>query len=172
MIQLNYQTNNPRWGWTGVKFSDWNSFSLTLGFLSNIRHFKGHGTTSSIWSNSISMHIEGNNQQGAWDKEGRIHYYKRSTDLQSYLADLETHSSAGNKSTTCRINSNGYILSLVHDFDFKVKTYTGYSTADIFPPDNSFSYVKSILNNFLNSINLSIQEINSCLNSFDKGFNL
>ena len=24
----------------------------------------------------ISIHIEGNNEQGAWDKEGRIHYYE------------------------------------------------------------------------------------------------
>jgi len=169
MIQLNYQTNNPRWGWSGMEFSDWNSFSLTLGFLSNIQHFKGHGTTSSIWSNSISIHIEGNNQQGAWDKEGRIHYYKRYSDLQACLKDLEAHSSAGNSSITRRINSNGYVLSLVHDFGFKVKTYTGYTTADIF---NALIENKKILKDYFNSNNFSTEQIQSYLDSFNIGFNL
>lgn len=172
MIKLDYQTDNPRWGWSGMEFSDWNSFSLIIGFLSNIQHFKGYGTGLSLWNNSISVHIERNDKQGAWNKEGRIHYYKNYGDLAAYLCDLKVHSSSGNTGITCRINSNGYILSLINDFQFIVRTYTGYSTADIFPPNDAVIAVKSILENALVNQELSQQEIQSCLVQFDAGFHM
>ena len=39
MVKLDYRTNNPRWGWRGIKFEDWESFSFTVGYLSNLDHY-------------------------------------------------------------------------------------------------------------------------------------
>ena len=172
MIKLDYQTDNPRWGWSGMEFSDWNSFSLTLGFLSNIQHFKGYGIGISLWHNSISVHIERNDKQGAWNKEGRIHYYKDCSDLAARLCDLNAHSSAGNTAITCRINSNGYILSLINDFGFTAMPRFGYLTADILPPDNAIIAVNGILKDALANQELSQQEIQNCLAQFDAGFHM
>ena len=168
MITLDYQTNNPRWGWSGMAFVDWISFSLTLGFLSNKRHHKGNGTGASVWCNSISIHVEGNDQDGAWYSEGRIHYYGTMHDLQTHLPDLHAHSSAGNTSATCRINSNGYIInSLIADFNFQVCSY-GY-ISDVYPPLNSFQTVRSILVNHLNGLN-GVLDVPGCLDAFEQGF--
>ena len=73
MVKLDYRTNNPRWGLKGVKFDSWESYSFTLGYLSNPDHYDNLNSYSRYAN--ISLHIEGNNEQGAWDKEGRIHYY-------------------------------------------------------------------------------------------------
>ena len=57
MIQLDYRTNNPRWGLTGIQFTSWESYSFTLGYLSNLVHYDKkypHAPNA-----NISVHIEG-----------------------------------------------------------------------------------------------------------------
>lgn len=169
MITLDYRTNNPRWGMRGVRFESWESYSFTLGYLSNPRHYRNLSPNSQ--SADISLHIEGNDAQGAWDKEGRIHYYGPLKRLRSTFGDLYACSSAGVGSITKRINSNGYILSLIDDYDFELRTYTGYTTADVFPPSQA-SPVQSRLNRYLMNQNLKKAQISQCLQCFAAGYNL
>lgn len=172
MIELNYQNKNLRWGWSGMKFENWASYSKTLGFLSNINHYYKHGNNSSIWNSSIDVRIEKNNLQGAWDKEGRIHYYGDINILRSELEDLFDHSSSGNGHVSCRINSNGYILSLLNNYSFIVREKGDYYTAYIFPPQNAFTSIRFILKKHLVDQNFETTEINLYLNEFDNGWNL
>lgn len=168
MITLDYRTNNPRWGLRGIVFQSWESYSYTLGYLSNPNHYINivpHQRNA-----DISLHIEGNNEQGAWDKEGRIHYYGVLENLENTLRDLYDCSSAGTRDITRRINSNGYILSLIRDYGFEVRTYAGYTTADIFPTDQ-----KTIENNlmyYLQQRRLPNTQITNCVEAFLDGYNL
>lgn len=170
MITLDYRTNNPRWGLCGVNFTNWENYCLTLGFLSNINHHNITAHNGSIWNNSISIHVEQNNRQGAWDAEGRIHFYKNINNLQSNLHDLYLCRSAGVGNIQCRINSNGYIQSLITDFGFQIITHAGLSTADIIPPANPIS-VRQIIENFLLNSSYTVN-VDECLNYFDNGFNI
>lgn len=129
MVKLDYRTNNPRWGLRGMKFENWESYSFTLGYLSNPNHYNNKHPYAH--NANISIHIEGNNEQGAWDKEGRIHYYGSNSSLRDTFDDLYACSSAGTGRIKRRINSNGYILSLINDYDFEVQTYVGYTTAQV-----------------------------------------
>ena len=168
MIKLDYRTNNPRWGWSGVVFQDWERYALTLGYLSNPAHFQNLNDSAS--GAGISLHIEGNNEQGAWDKEGRIHYYGNLADLERNLGDLYDCSSAGTGRITRRINSNGYLLSLINDYDFEVRTYRGYTTADVFPPQRDV--VERNLRKHLLNQGLPNSRINDCLDLFEQGYGL
>ena len=69
MVKLDYQTLNPRWGLSGIVFSSWQSYSFVLGYLSNAAH--NFELNSGFPSADISMRIERNDKQGAWNKEGR-----------------------------------------------------------------------------------------------------
>ena len=83
-------------------------------------------------------------------KEGRIQYYGKENYLALRLADWYYTKSAGNGSITCRMNSNDYMYSLVHDFGFEEKRYRGYTTADIFPPSSEpYRHVWTVLKNHL-----------------------
>lgn len=168
MIELDYRTNNRRWGDKGICFRSWESYSLTLGYLSNFGHYKNLNP-SSLDAN-ISLHIEKNNEQGAWGKEGRIHYYGNLSDLRMNLEDLANCSSAGNGKIKCRINSNGYILSLINDYGFEVKSYEGYSTVDVFPTDKIA--IKDKLEKQLKNIKLMDSRVDGCLEEFKRGYNL
>lgn len=99
MINLDYRTNNPRWGLKGIYFSNLYEYIKTLGFLSNIRHYINVPTilnqNMSYFDDSISMHVEGNNIDGAWNEECRIHYYKEENQLNNELASLYNAKSAG-----------------------------------------------------------------------------
>lgn len=165
MVQLDYQTDNPRWGWSGVCFQDWISYSRTLGYLSNRDHYKN------ICGGDISLRIEGNDEQGAWDEEGRIHYYGDLSMLKSDLKDLYACGSAGTGKITRRINSNGYINSLITDYHFQVCPRSSGTTADVFPP-NSAVDVKALLEQYLELKDLRDTEIDHCLDAFDDGFSL
>lgn len=166
MVQLDYQTINPRWGLRGIKFSNWQNYSFILGYLSNPAHnYELHHSLSA----DISMRIERNDKQGAWNKEGRIHFYGQASKLGSVLKDLYDHSSKGVGRVTKRIDSNGYILSLIDDYGFELCPRTGYTTADVFPP-NDDSVVRLLEHNLLD-MNLPNDIIDDCLNSFDDGFN-
>ena len=84
------------------------------------------------------------------------------------MKDLYDHSSRGVGRVTKRIDSNGYILSLINDYGFKLCPRTGYTTADVFPPnDNS---VAGLLEQYLLDMNLPDNVIDECLNCFDDGF--
>ncbi len=153
MITLDYRTNNPYWGKSGVHFNSWEDLALSLGFLSNPKNHK------------ISIHIESNDNQGAWGKEGRIHYYHSLPYLQSNLKCLYDCRSAGNGNITCRINSNNFIYSLIHDFGF---TTSSQATAIVTPPQNNQS-ILNILISHLNDIGESQKTISNCVNQFNLG---
>ena len=168
MVKLNYKTNNPRWGLTGIEFQSWESYSFTLGYLSNHKHYVNLHPVSP--QADISVHIEGNNEQGAWDKEGRIHYYGRMSDLERTFEDLYDCSSAGTGNITRRINSNGYVLSLINDYNFEMRTYRDHTTADVFPSE--LAVIEASLKRHLMNHRLSNTQINTCLNVFYDGYNL
>lgn len=168
MIKLDYRTNNPRWGLKGIKFESWESYSLTLGYLSNRDHYNNLNSYSR--HANISLHIEGNNEQGAWDKEGRIHYYGRLSLLGANLVDLDICSSAGTGRITRRINSNGYLLSLINDYDFEVRKYEGYTTADVFP--TSKTDIEAELRRQLINGQLANSQVNDCIDAFNRGYDL
>ena len=65
MIQLDYRTNNPRWGLSGIEYSSWENFAFALGYLANAIHYRNINN-----SGLIELHFEGNDSM-----EGRIHYY-------------------------------------------------------------------------------------------------
>ena len=145
MITLDYRTNNPRWGTTGMAYASWERFAFALGYLANEAHYRNKNDRG-----LIELHFESNDVQGAWGKEGRIQYYGKENYLALRLADWYYTKSAGNGSITCRMNSNDYMYSLVHDFGFEEKRYRGYTTADIFPPSSEpYRHVWTVLKNHL-----------------------
>lgn len=168
MVTLDYQTNNPRWGIKGIKFQSWESYSLTLGYLSNPCHYDDLEPDSGCAN--IALRIEGNNEQGAWYEEGRIHYYGRVSALESNLVDLARCSSAGTGRITKRINSNGYMLSLINDYDFVVEKYRGYSTMDVFPAVKE--HIKHRLESHLSHQCLPKAQIDRCIDMFNFGYDL
>ncbi len=145
MITLDYRTDNPRWGLSGIKYNSWEAFAFALGYLANEVHYRNVNN-----SGLIELHFERNDVQGAWGKEGRIHYYGSSAYLSSTFADWYDAKSAGVNNITYRVNSNDYMYSLVHDFGFEERRYVEYTTADIFPPAyNAFDSVWNILEDYL-----------------------
>lgn len=145
MITLDYRTDNPCWGLSGIRYSSWEAFAFALGYLANELHYRNINN-----SGLIDLHFESNDAQGAWGKEGRIHYYGERAYLSSVFTDWYNAKSAGVNNITYRINSNDYMYSLVHDFGFEVKRYVGYTTADIFPPiHNAFGEVWNLLEDYL-----------------------
>lgn len=170
MITLDYRTNNARWGLRGIKFKSWGSYSFTLGYLSNLDHYHYYKKNRDNQNASLSICIERNNEQGAWEKEGRIQYYGSLSSLQKNLEDLYACSSAGNGTITKRINSNGYVLSLIKDYGFEVRTSAGLLTAKIYP--SSVEDVKSRLRSFLIEKQLPDSQITACIEAFTAGFNV
>lgn len=168
MVKLDYQTHNPRWGLCGLNFSNWQSYSFVLGYLSNIAH--NFEKNKSSLSADISMRIERNDKQGAWNKEGRIHFYGQESKLESVFKDLYDHCSKGTGRITKRINSNGYILSLIDDYGFLLCPRSGFTTADIFPPD--FAVVEKHLRCHLANMNLTNSQIDACVGKLIEGYNL
>ena len=138
MVNLDYRTNNPRWGLKGIYFNNLYEYIKTLGFLSNIRHYINVPITLNqivtYFDNSVSMHVEGNNIDGAWNEECRIHYYKDEVQLNNKLVSLFNAKSAGVGNITLRINSNLYINHLINDYNFIVQG-NNY-VKDVFPPLN------------------------------------
>ena len=166
MVKLDYQTNNPRWGWTGIEYSSWNNYAFALGYLANELHYR-NARKSAI--GLIELHFEGNDLQGAWGKEGRIHYYGNLSFLQSNFPDWYSNRSNGNGSITCRINSNDYIYSLINDYFFEVVSTPGFTTKDLFPPyENPYDSVKKIMMYKIPN-NCDREEMSS---AFDEGWNL
>lgn len=112
MINLDFTTDNPRWGESVIEFTDLFEYAKTLGFLSNIRHYNGYRENITKFDNSISIHIEENHVDGAWAKECRIHYYKDMEMLNYHLHDLWRVSSAGRgDAIKCRINLTNILIT-------------------------------------------------------------
>ena len=167
MIILDYTTSNSRWGKSGIHFSDLLEYAKTLGFLSNIRHYKGKG----LFSHAISMHIEGNYKDGAWAKECRIHYYGDKEYLRINLIALDRCSSAGVGNIVCRINSNRYINHLIDTYRFFCTNILEENyVKDVYPPED-----EKVLDMFihqLRSCTHSDSEINDAIRQFHMGFDL
>lgn len=166
MVKLDYRTNNPRWGLRGVVFSDWQSCSFILGYLSNPAH--NIELNPRLHSADISIRIERNDKLGAWSKEGRIHFYGSNLKLQQTLTDLYYCSIDGVGRITKRIDSNGYIRSLIEDYQFEVCPRIGNATADIFPPN--ISTVETLLEKYLSELDITDENIDECLECFRSGF--
>lgn len=179
-MRLDYRTDNPRWGLSGIVFPDYENFSLTLGFLSNIRHYiEVHVSEPfSRWDNSIRIVIERNNDQGAWDREGRIQYFGLSDALEEELSSLYECSSAGNGNISCRINSNSFMYGLINEFNFEVTQVPNRLTGYIYPPQNAYESIRCLLELRLNHLNNTRPEgvepinVDYCLELFEQGFNM
>ncbi len=173
MIRLDFTTNNPRWGISGILFLSLEEYSFTLGFLSNLRHHYGYGNRSDAsgrtkYDDSISIHIEGNYIDGAWAQECRIHFYK-SDEMLRVLSALERAKSAGRGSDiSWRINSNEYINHLIQDYHFRIMP--GGYTNDVYPPND----IDMVWNNFMNILNISNETLEPTVirQYFEEGWNL
>ncbi len=171
MIKLDYRTENPRWKKRGIIFRSWKEYAKILAFLSNKEHHIDLTISNSIWSASISLIDEANDNQGAYAHEGRIRFYKNKNLLAQELPVLYSASSAGVGSVTLRINSNGFIESLIDDYDFTVNPRNGQTTKDVYPP-NDIDDIKNIFEAHLSNLSLSTQEINDIMDEFDNGYTL
>lgn len=166
MITLDYRTDNPRWGISGIEYNSWEEFAFALGYLANKVHYRNI-TRSGL----IELHFESNDAQGAWGKEGRIHYYGTESYLESRFVDWYDAKSAGTGKITYRINSNDYMYSLVYDFGFEEKRYRGYTTADIFPPAiNAFDSVWNALEDYLMYTGCTSTQINRIRENYEDGW--
>lgn len=167
MITLDYRTDNPRWGLSGIRYSSWEAYAYALGYLANRLHYRNINN-----SGLIDLHFESNDAQGAWGKEGRIHYYGEGEYLLPAFSDWYNAKSAGTGNITYRINSNDYMYSLVYDFGFEVKRYAGYTTADIFPPiQNAFVAVWNVLEDYLVQNSYSNEQIDCIHRYYIEGWN-
>lgn len=137
-----------------------------LGYLTNPAHNYELDKTSP--RADIALRIERNDNQGAWDKEGRIHFYGSEAQLQRIFPDLYDACSAGVGAVTKRIDSNGYILSLIEDYEFILHPRPGYSTADVFPPNKE--RVKRLLYGYLLELELPNNIITENIQCFDDGY--
>lgn len=167
MIELDFTTDNPRWGNSGILFFDIEEYSKTLGFLSNLRHYKGHGEGKSKFDESISIHIEGNYIDGAWAKECRIHCYRSRDDFKKELNIFKRASSSGVGNITFRINSNNYINHLVDGYGFNVVNSDSYIRT-VYPQEYN-----NIFELFLKNINgYGDKEKEILIKQFNYGFDL
>lgn len=166
MIKLDFTTNNPRWGNSGILFFNIEEYSKTLGFLSNLRHYKGYGEGKSKFDESISIHIEGNCIDGAWAKECRIHCYRSRDDFKTELNIFDRASSSGVGNIAFRINSNTYINHLIDEYGFNVENSDYIST--VYPQEYN-----NIFELFLKNINgYGDKEKEILIKQFNYGFDL
>lgn len=168
MVKLDYQTQNRRWGWSGMEYSTWIDYAFGLGYLSNEQHYRNKYNGPRAL---IEVHVEGNHVQGAWGKEGRIQYYGTRAFLSSNFPDWDAMSSQGTGSITRRMNSNDYIYSLVSDYGFQRVSYPGYTTEDIFPPAGNVK--DSIFDTMIRKMPRNVpDDVNSLEDAFNAGWNL
>ena len=169
MISLDYTTNNSHWGISGIRFSNIIEYAETLGFLSNIRHYRGHGCELSRFDDSISIHIEQNDEDGAWNRECRIHYYNDIEILNDYIPALSRASSAGRNNITCRINSNKYINHLITTYNFSVSG-SGY-TRSVCPSERNY-IIDNLRYELQDQLLDQDQDIETIIEHFNRGWAL
>ncbi len=92
-MQLTYGENQQ------VNFNSIEEYYEVLGFFAN--------------SGSISLHWEDNDEQGAWGKEGRIHFYDELTIFPNVFKMTR-----GTGNIVSRVNCNEYVDKLfqIHNF--------------------------------------------------------
>ena len=167
MINLDFTTDTPRWGKSGLLFNIVEEYSKTLGFLSNLRHYKGFGESETKFDESVSIHIEGNYIDGAWEKECRIHCYISRDYFKKELDIFDRASSSGVGNITFRINSNNFINHLIDECGFNVVNSGSYIST-VYPKEYS-----DIFELFLRNINdYSDKEKEIFIKQFKYGFNL
>lgn len=168
-MRIDFSTNNPRWGISGISFATPEEFVYVLGFLTNTRHYQNYdGSPYSNYDKSIEIQIEGNYVDGAWAKECRIHYFKDMQSLSDLSQSLSNTSSAGRPThgIIARINSNEFINHLISDYNFDVLQTGGYSDF-VTPPLKDIVLAKlgnSLLNDGL--------DVDGFIGIFEQGFNL
>ncbi|RSJ09663.1 hypothetical protein D8824_05015 [Streptococcus intermedius] len=168
-MRIDFRTNNPRWGLSGLSFIDLEEYAYELGFLTNIRHYKSYsGLNYSDYDESIEIQIEGNYVDGAWARECRIHYFKDLSSLINLSQSLNSASSAGRQpyGIMARINSNNFINHLISEYDFEVSQTGSYSE---YVTPSSKELVSRILEDSLLDDGI---EANRFLTRFEEGFNL
>lgn len=148
MVNLDFQTNNPRWGMSGICFSSVESYAFVLGFLTQVDHYKtGNDGSRGLYESSIEIVKENNQKDSAWNKEYRIHYFKENSTLANLSKDLEKASSAGRgNNIKCRINSNRYIEHLIEYYYFQPNS-SGPYVNKIFPTLSPEETLKKVFNN-------------------------
>lgn len=87
-----------------VEFKSVEEYYESLGFLS--KNDRGSKLT---WEN--------NDEQGAWGKEGRIHFYKEKVNCPNYFSNPGTKPSGGKM--RFRVNCNAFVRHLVLDRGFQ-----------------------------------------------------
>ncbi|RKV98496.1 MAG: hypothetical protein D8H99_21215 [Streptococcus sp.] len=168
-MRIDFRTNNPRWGVSGISFATLEEYVYVLGFLTNIRHYQGYnGLPYSNYDRSIEIRIEGNYVDGAWARECRIHYLRDESSLRNLSQSLSVASSAGRPThgVVARINSNEFINHLISDYNFSVSQTGGYSEF-VSPPSIETVCVK--LENLLRNKRLGVDRF---IRIFKEGFNL
>lgn len=163
MIKLDYRTQNFAHGLSGIVFSSWKNYAFSLGYLANAAHYRDIHHSA-----LISLRYEPNDTSGAIEKEGRIQYYGDSNFLMRFFPDWYACRSAGKGNMTWRINSNDYVFfSLVSDYSFTTYIAPGEKTVRVFPPNDTNSILKILLNNLPAAENKQ-----TVIDAFKDGFNL
>lgn len=143
MITLRFPSQSSRWVNSGLFFNDWSEYFFTLGYFCNRNHY--YHSSKGL----ISIHIEPNDENGAYAKEGRIHYYGDDDILAHYFPALYKAKSSGVGNVTYRINCNDYVYSLLEDFDFMIEYRGSNIVADIVPYNNQDLIVNNKVNNLI-----------------------
>lgn len=112
MPQLTYGTKNQ------ISFSCDCDFYKALGYLT-----RNVGATS--------LHWENNDQQGAWGKEGRIHFY---VDHPKIPGNFTLTAGVGN--VKHRTNCNDFVEEIVTNYGFQFGNYQDQSTIRATIPQN------------------------------------
>lgn len=168
-MRIDFRTNNPRWGVSGISFETLEEYVYILGFLTNNRHYQSYnGSPYSNYDRSIEIQIEGNYVDGAWARECRIHYLRDESSLRNLSQSLSAAKSAGRSThgVVARINSNEFINHLISDYNFSV-SQTGRYSEFVLPP--SIETVCGILENLLRN---ERWEVDGFIRIFEEGFNL
>lgn len=168
-MRIDFRTNNPRWGVSGLSFATLEEYVYVLGFLANSRHYQSYnGLPCSNYDKAIEIKIEANYVDGAWAKECRIHYLKDESNLRNLSQSLSAASSAGRPThgVVARINSNEFINHLISDYNFSV-SQTGSYSESVFPPS-----IETVCGNLENLLLNEGLEVDGFIRLFEEGFNL
>lgn len=84
-----------------VSFNSYDEFFKTLGFLASSKH--------------TEIHIEHNEEQGAWSYESRIHCYGPKDSFPQALRNAATR---GTGNITFRVNCNQYVEYIMNNHGF------------------------------------------------------
>lgn len=175
MIRLDYQRDSSRWGSTGIVFHSWEQYALTLGYLSNIIHYRNSPAFKPIlekWDRKIEVHVEENERTGIRGKEGGIYYFGLKNDMKAEFPDLYKCKSAGDDGITLKFCSTEFIYSLVNDYHFSIYKAPENTVTDIFPPlTEPYDQIWNVLEMYLLEEGMEQEELQSVKKSYKDGWN-